>query len=79
MKAAYQGRTIDHLMRMYTFENFRTDKHDAAITKKQIRDELHRRVDVALLILEGMEDRGDVETDERVNRFYENQFLTGRL
>ena len=76
---AYQGYSIDHLMRIYTDENFRIDKRDAAITKKLIRNELHRRVDVALHILESMEDRGDVETDKRVNRFYENQFLTGRL
>lgn len=76
---AYQGYTIDHLMRIYTDENFRIDKRDAAITKKLIRVELQRRLDTALRILDNMEDRGADETPARVNRFYERQFLTGQL
>ena len=75
----YQGYSIDRLMRIYTAENFRIDKRDAAITKKLIREELTRRVNTALRILDQMEDTGSVDTDNRVNRFYENQFLTGRL
>lgn len=75
----YQGYSINHLMRIYTDENFRIDKRDAAITKKLIREELRRRVDTALRILDQMEDSGSVDTDTRVNRFYETQFLTGKL
>lgn len=75
----YQGYSIDRLMRIYTNENFRIDKRDALITKKQIREELYRRVNTAFYILDQMEDAGTVDTDKCVNRFYENQFLTGRL
>ena len=75
----YQGYKIDRLMRIYTNENFRIDKRDALITKKLIREELYRRVNTALHILDKMDDVVDVDTDKRVNRFYENQFLTGRL
>lgn len=75
----YAGYTIDHLMRIYTDENFRIDKRDAAITKRLIRQELNRRVSTALRILDQMEDRRSVDTDARVNRFYETQFLTGKL
>lgn len=81
MLKPYQGQeySIDRLMRIYTHENFRIDKRDAAVTKKLIREELRRRVDTALRILDQMEDNGIEDTDSRVNRFYETQFLTGRL
>lgn len=75
----WAGYSTDHLMRIYVNENFRIDKRDAAITKKQIKEELTRRLNTALRILDQMDDHGDVDTDIRVNRFYEKQFLTGRL
>lgn len=79
MLKPYQGYSIDHLMRIYADENFRIDKRDAAVTKKLIREELRRRVDTALRILDQMDDTGIDDTRERVTRFYETQFLTGRL
>lgn len=77
MLKPYQGNEypIDRLMRIYAFENGRINKDDAAATKKLIRAELRRRVDTALRILDQMDDYNE----ECVNRFYETQFLTGRL
>lgn len=76
-KTGYEGYSIDRMFRCYQFENDRINKCDAALTKSLIRKELHQRVEKALAILDAMDDSGDEAL--RVNRFYLNQFLPGRM
>lgn len=75
----YNCRNIDSLFRAYQFENTRINQNEARITKRLIRLELLRRVVKALDILDEMEVEGDPKDTEKVNKFYEKQFLTGQL
>lgn len=76
-RTGYEGYSIERLMLIYHDENFRICKEDAATTKRLIKREMKRRMDKAFRILD--ENCGTKENAMNVTRFYENQFLTGRL
>lgn len=64
----YRTRSIEKLFNDYVFENGRTCKEDADITKRNIARELHRRLEVAIKLLD------DAKTEKDAKQIYE-QFI----
>lgn len=67
--SSYQLKSLNKLFRIYADENTRIDKNDAAKTQELVRNELHRRLQTALTLLETA--TTEAEADKIYQQFIE--------
>lgn len=65
---AYSIKSIKKLFSIYTDENNRINEDDAALTKRLIREELRRRTETAIKLLE------QAKTEKEAEQIYK-QFI----